>query len=277
MASTSSIINPENKNLNLKSDSNFENLNPIEENDEDAFYKKNPNSEEFFIVPLNTLKSDVLSLDEISCMECSNIAIKPLKCGDCKKTICKICSENNLRKKESKDSKDSEISGICSVTNNPHNFKDLTDEEKLNFDNLLISCPTNDSNCKEIILYKNLKDHLGICKYYKGTYSCLGCKKNDLLNEMECHVLTCDQIEWNCNFCNKPIKRATMGEHMEICEAKPVQCKKCKRSYRGEDIEKHSSKDECLYSVMIEMRNTFNGKFGFIFLKFLKFLEFFIL
>ena len=40
-----------------------------------------------------------------------------------------------------------------------------------------------------------------------------------------------------------------------------IKCNKCLRSFNGDEIDKHSSKDECLYSVMMEMRTTFTGYF----------------
>ena len=126
---------------------------------------------------------------------------------------------------------------------------------------MLLKCPSNDAHCKEIILCKNLKSHLDTCKYWKGTYTCLGCDKIDIISEMENHILTCDQIEFSCSFCDKQIKRAFMGKHLENCDAKLVKCNKCFTSFRGDQIEKHVSKDECLYSILLNMRNTFTGNF----------------
>jgi hypothetical protein len=99
------------------------------------------------------------------------------------------------------------------------------------------------------------------CIYWKGTYTCLGCSEIDVLNEMECHVLTCQEINWNCNYCNKPIKRSNMEMHMESCNSKHIKCGKCKRSFKSHEIERHTSKDECLYSVMMEMKSKISINF----------------
>lgn len=99
-------------------------------------------------------------------------------------------------------------------------------------------------------------------------YNCLGCNESDILNEMECHVLTCKEITFNCNNCNKPIKRKDMEIHMKSCESQLHQCGKCNRNFKAHEIEKHSSKDECLYSVIMEMKSKI-----FLYIYIFKFLE----
>jgi len=219
-------------------------------NNDEMFYKKNPNTEQFYVIPSYLAKSPEIVTKDLCCLFCQNISMNPIKCEDCGSIGCFSCIENLNNKAEF----------MCSKSNQCHNFKTLQNELKKNFDNLLISCPSRESNCKETILYKNLKEHLEKCKFWKGTYSCLGCGRYDIFSEIECHVLVCDQISWNCNYCNLPFKRMELGMHMDNCDAKPSQCIKCNQMVQSSTMDKHITKDECLYQIMMEMKNSFDGK-----------------
>jgi len=218
------------------------------------FYKKNENTEDYYVIPLSLAKTPEISIKELSCIFCQNIAANPLKCEDCSLIGCFKCTKNLHNNKAEFKCKSSGES-----INQIHNFKTLEDEFKKNFDNLLISCPSRESNCKETILYKNLKEHLEKCRFWKGTYSCLGCGKHDILSEMECHVLVCDEITWNCDYCNLPFKRLELGMHMGSCDSKPTQCVKCSQMVQSGAVEKHVSKDECLYQIIMEMKSSYDG------------------
>ena len=148
---------------------------------------------------------------------------------------------------------------FCEKTKSFHKFSKIEIETKLDFDNLLISCPSREVICKETILNKNLNSHLENCKFWKGTYTCIGCGKFDILSEMECHVLICDQIVENCNFCNSSVKRIELPNHIEKCEYKTEKCNKCQENILFINVDKHSSKDECLYKIILDMKNSFNG------------------
>jgi len=224
-------------------------------NNDEIFYVKNDNSPDYVVIPITLIKTPELNIKELTCIFCNHISINPKKCHNCSLLGCNRCIKNakNLN------------NIICLDSETPHNFIDLQDDHQINFDHLLISCPSRDSNCKETILYKNLKSHLDKCKFWKGTFSCSGCGKNDILTEIECHVLECDQISWNCDFCNSPFKRKELGIHMENCDSKPTECMKCNLKFPNKIIEKHMSKDECLYQIMMEMKTSFNGNFNKIF------------
>lgn len=220
-------------------------------NNDEMFYKKNENSEDFYVIPLSLAKTPEINVKDFSCLFCQNISMNPFKCEDCWLIGCSKCVKNSINKSNY----------TCSKSiNNSHNFKTLEEELKKNFDNLLIACPSREANCKETILYKNLKEHLEKCRFWKGTYSCLGCGKHDILSEMECHVLVCEEITWNCDYCNLPFKRMELGMHMEICDSKPKQCVKCNQMVQSSVMDKHISKDECMYQMMMEMKSSFDGK-----------------
>jgi len=228
-------------------------------NNDEMFYKKNDNLEEFYVIPISLAKTPEISIKELTCIFCKNISTCPLKCKDCGLIGCFSCIKNFGKKTEFN----------CLKTNTFHIFNQLQEESQKYFDNLLISCPSRESNCKETLLYKNLKVHLDKCKFWKGTYSCLGCGKFDILSEIECHVLVCDQITWNCNYCNMPFKRMELGMHLEICDSKPSQCIKCNLMIQNNIMDKHITKDECLYQIMMDMKNSFNGKsYSSYFIKF---------
>ncbi len=217
-------------------------------NDE-MFYKKNENTEEFFIIPTNLAKANDKDISELTCIFCQNISIIPLGCSNCNMTACYRCINNYS----------SNQTNFCEKTKEKHQFSIISEETHKNFDNLLISCPSRESNCKELIKYKEAKSHLDKCNFWKGTYSCIGCKKHDILSEMECHVLVCDEITENCNYCNLQFKRSELGKHMEVCDQKTMICDKCNENISSKSIEKHISKDECLYKVIVEMKNSFDG------------------
>lgn len=223
-------------------------------NNDELFYKKNENSEEFYVIPFSIAKTPKIKSKNFVCIFCQNVSTYPMICKDCDEIACGRCI------KILEDKSDC----ICFDTGKFHQFVHPNQEIQQSFDNLIISCPSRDSNCKETIIYKNLKTHLNKCRYWNGTYSCLGCKKYDVLSEIECHVLICDQITWNCNYCNLPFKRQVLAQHLEICKFKLVQCFKCDLSIQQNQYEKHVSKDECLYKMMIDMKNTFNGMMSIV-------------
>lgn len=219
----------------------------IENLNDDSFYKKNPNEEKYYVIPISLLKDEFES-SKYKCIICSNLSINPIKCKDCKSISCSNCLERPIFS-----------DFVCPSTKSSHNFENLDTESKIFFENISVQCPSKDSNCKEVIEIKNLKYHLENCKFWIGTFCCVGCGKYDLIEDIECHVLVCDQITWNCNFCNKLYKRADLSSHMEICDMKTVECTKCHSNFQNKDYENHYSKDECLFAVVMDIKKQFNG------------------
>jgi hypothetical protein len=114
--------------------------------DEEAFFKKNPDLIDYYKITENLLDkkydNNDKNIKEIKCIFCNDIVINPRSCKECKSLSCKICLENNIKKVENKEK------NKCSRTNNPHIFNEELDVElKNNLDNLLIHCPSKDSNC----------------------------------------------------------------------------------------------------------------------------------
>ncbi len=91
-------------NLNEKreNDSIIHQKNLNEEGNEDAFYKKNPDKEDYFAIPLTLLNQNsdikIENSKNIKCIFCNRLAIKPYSCKDCDLLSCKICIEKKKKK-----------------------------------------------------------------------------------------------------------------------------------------------------------------------------------
>ena len=153
--------------------------------------------------------------DYITCPICLNVVLDPVCCSQCTVTMCKICIDEWVKKKNS-------------CPNRCENYK----ENKLDrlaaklLSTIKIKCVNFSKKCEEIILYENYINHIKECKF--TTAECNFCKSEFAAGLIEAHVQECDFEFIQCKNCDLKFKKKDMTAHINIAHSdKFINCKYC--------------------------------------------------
>ena len=181
---------------------------------------------------------------------CGKLIWDIVECKNCGRIFCKYCinkfSEEN-----------SDFCPICEFAPfTPSNSLAL----KLLFAEINLKCPNE--LCKENINYLDYESHIKICKYRKCYCSNEGCHYSNILknkNEIEKHSRECEFRTINCEKCKKIIKANELIAHVLYdCPEYLVKCSQCFCYIKRKDFIKNKHRKnskECLKNQVNYYKN----------------------
>ena len=172
---------------------NNSNFNDILENEDNTDILieiiKNPNIK--FDIPRYLCKDDSKYVNCAICVRCNNLAIDSLMCHYCECLYCNKCARNinNSNNQE-----------ICNNCKKFLNLEKINITNKRLVENILIFCPSENTECKDEIIFSDLKRHLEKCAYWRGLAKCRGCERFGYYNETLNHAKNCDLVIIKCKY-----------------------------------------------------------------------------
>lgn len=167
-------------------------------------------------VPFDLCLSDEIYSNPLICVSCNNIAAEAKMCIECEDLYCNLCI-----RKITRDFNESE----CINCHKKLRLKNLNKLISNLLNNLILCCPSNydfENNklrqvkvCRDIVVYRDILEHLRICSHYEKFAECVNCKfpgrYSSVLNhlkEMRCNdylqgsLIYEKKISEKCNFFN---------------------------------------------------------------------------
>jgi hypothetical protein len=209
------------------------------------FYLKEIQTEDYEI-PIENCCYQKEILEVFTCFICLNIANNPRTCLKCEGVACRMCIEKAYKPKF-----------LCPKgCGRKYESRELTIIERSILNAISISCLLG---CETTFRYEFLKQHLNNCQNVIRVAICNGCKvevlTNCLLVEINQHINACPEINVNCLYCNKPVKRRLLVNHEDNCEYNFTQCEDCGFTCKKIELKRHNKK-----SCMKILKDDFDKK-----------------
>jgi len=172
---------------------------------------------------------------------CSFKSVYPVQCLRCEKIYCVECSKNMINKK-----------GGCSCGLKPYEAKEIGPTTRQTIDKFKIKCPNINNQCSKIMNFERINYHLSQdCLNIDYKYTCKHCKiyieacfwKIEVLRN---HLMQCDEIIVECEFCHKQVIRKNFNEHSQTCEMRKIKCEDCYNEMVFSEFKEKHSKSACL-------------------------------
>jgi len=147
-------------------------------------------------IPSQLCLSDEIYYDQLKCIFCKNIAIESKMCIQCDNLYCNFCIKNITNELNNKFK--------CLSCDKNLRFKQLNKVLFGMFQNLILSCPSNfdyfnncmilEKKCRDIVIFRDLIEHLNICKHIEKYVQCVNCNYSGLYSQVYTHL-----IQRQCN------------------------------------------------------------------------------
>ncbi len=170
-------------------------------------------------------------IEVIECKICTGIVVNPICCKVCDNLFCKNCIKDWLERRKNE----------CPFRCKFEEFQ-IRPTTKNMIHKIKLFCCNKEKGCSEIIDYENYIKHLNNCEF--NLYECIGCNMNSKKDEMKIHVLKCDKLFKNCEFCFEKFSINEIQSHFESCQMFELPCKYCSIKIKRYNFDKHL-KTEC--------------------------------
>ncbi|KAI7900793.1 uncharacterized protein BX663DRAFT_516548 [Cokeromyces recurvatus] len=167
--------------------------------------------------------------DNLICCICQNPFIEPvISC--CGHIFCKKCIFQAI-----------EASPICPIDRSTLSKDDFEPAAKIIYNmvnELLVYCPHQEQGCPYIGQRQFIESHLKHdCEYIMAPCKLEECKELLLRKDLQNHVENCKYRIIECNMCKKKFCTYELENHYKLCPAEIITCPYCKTSHpRSEHI-----------------------------------------
>jgi hypothetical protein len=188
--------------------------------------------------------------EDYMCQICICLVNSPRMCDKCDKLFCDACLTKWLATNKT-------------CPNCHLKFKEARIQRtvKNTLEKFEIICP-NSPDCTEEFPCEKLEEHLKKCNFSKIEAKCLGCNcliitstsRSEIIN----HVTSCPKIKEICDYCKKPIERASIKQHIQS-KHKKIKCEECNQYFLYLNFKNHSWK-ECTNKIRENLNEIIKDK-----------------